>query len=130
MALATVVDRLGKAALGLPFIPLGYAAAKDPGPRTAAVEAAGLPDPEMLVRVNGAAMVLGGAALVLGIKPRLAAAGLVASLVPTTIVGHAFWKIDDPTAAKMQRMQFLKNLGMIGGLLAVVVGGRPPEKHR
>lgn len=38
-----------------------------------------------LVTFNGAAMVAGGAALALGIKPRTVATGLVASLVPTTI---------------------------------------------
>lgn len=115
----SLLNRIANAALGIPFVWLGYEAARDPGPRTALVEKAGLPDPEMLVRANGAAMVIGGAALTLGIKPRLAALGLIASLIPTTVVGHAFWDQDDPVAAKMQRIQFLKNLGLAGGLLAV-----------
>jgi uncharacterized membrane protein YphA (DoxX/SURF4 family) len=40
-------------------------------------------------------------------------------MVPTSLAGHAFWKIDDPVMRKTQRVQFLKNLAMIGGLLAV-----------
>jgi uncharacterized membrane protein YphA (DoxX/SURF4 family) len=53
--------------------------------------------------------------------PRLAALALAGSLIPTTLAGHAFWKVDDPTARKLQRIQFHKNLAMIGGLLFAVV---------
>jgi uncharacterized membrane protein YphA (DoxX/SURF4 family) len=51
--------------------------------------------------------------------PRLSATVLAGSMVPTSLAGHAFWKIDDPVMRKTQRVQFLKNLAMIGGLLAV-----------
>lgn len=50
---------------------------------------------EDLVRLNGAGMALAGGALALGIAPRLSAAALIGLLVPTTIVGHPFWKIED-----------------------------------
>lgn len=117
----SLFNRIARVALGVPFVWLGFEAAKEPGGRTALVEKAGLPDPEMLVRANGAAMVAGGAALALGIKPRLAATGLIASLIPTTVVGHAFWEQEDPVAAKAQRVQFLKNVALLGGLLSVAL---------
>jgi hypothetical protein len=31
------------------------------------------------------------------------------------------WQVDDPTARKLQRIQFHKNMAMIGGLLFAVV---------
>jgi uncharacterized membrane protein YphA (DoxX/SURF4 family) len=43
-------------------------------------------------------------------------------LVPTTLAGHRFWAEEDPQAKSMQRIQFLKNLAMFGGLLLVVSG--------
>jgi len=35
-------------------------------------------------------------------------------------VGHAFWKEEPGTEREKQLLQFLKNLGLIGGLLMVV----------
>jgi uncharacterized membrane protein YphA (DoxX/SURF4 family) len=79
--------------------------------------------PELAVRANAANMVVSGSMLALGILPRFAAAMLIGSLIPTTVVGHQFWKAEGPQAGN-QLTQFLKNLGLIGGLLAVVVGQR------
>lgn len=114
--------RFAKAALGIPFVWLGYEAAVAPGGRVAAAEKLGVPAPDAAVRFNGAAMVLGGAALCADVLPRAAATGLIASLVPTTVAGHAFWTMstDDPQRVA-QRIQVLKNLGLIGGLAMVAL---------
>lgn len=110
--------RVGQIALGIPFVVLGVQAAADPGARVGAAESLGIPEPEAAVRVNGAAMALGGLALGLNVLPRAAALGLIASLVPTTLAGHAFWTADDD-ARPVQQIQFLKNVGLAGGLLAI-----------
>lgn len=114
-----LLTRIGRAALGIPFMSLGLDAALEPGARVGAAAELGLPNPEEMVRFNGAAMVLGGAALVTGVKPRAAAIGLLAALVPTTVAGHAYWKIEDPAQRSAQRIQVLKNLALAGGLLLV-----------
>lgn len=88
----------------------------------------GLPDdPELLVRANGATMVGAGTMLALGRLPRLSALALVASLLPTTLVGHRFWETKDPAQRQAQKLQLMKNAGMLGGLLLAVVDteGRP-----
>jgi uncharacterized membrane protein YphA (DoxX/SURF4 family) len=87
-----------------------------------------LPDStENLVRLNGAAQVLGGLALATGKGRRLGAVLLAASLVPTTLAGHSFWQETDKTAKGAQKVQFMKNLGLMGGLLlaAVDTEGKP-----
>jgi len=117
--MTTILQRLGDAALGASFVVLGYQAAAEPGGRVAAAAEIGLRQPELAVRVNGAAMALGGAALVLGVRQRAAALGLVASLLPTTVAGHPFWKQTDPQARANHRIQVLKNVGLVGGLLGV-----------
>lgn len=106
------------------FIHGGWTAFKEPGHRTELAEKLGLPKAERLVRANGLAMAAGGTALALGIVPRAAAAGLIASLVPTTLAGHRFWEEEDPRARKMQLTQFLKNLGLIGGLVVLLSRSR------
>ncbi len=100
------------------FVRGGYGAFQEPAGRAKMVEQAlPLPEPELMVRINAAAMMAGGAALALGVKPRLAALGLAASLVPTTYAGHQFWTHDDPASRRGQRLHFEKNVSLIGGLL-------------
>jgi hypothetical protein len=77
-------------------------------------------------------MLGGGALLATGHFPRLASVALAGALVPTTVVGHAFWEEADPSAKRMQRIQFLKNVGLLGGLLLASVDteGRPSLAYR
>lgn len=116
--------RLAGVLAGLPFIVLGYEAATEPGGRVDLAAALGIPSPELAVRANGAAMVAGGLGLASGVQRRLAALGLVASLVPTTLAGHPFWQREDPMQRKSDRIQVLKNIGLAGAALAVGLG--PP----
>jgi putative oxidoreductase len=74
-------------------------------------------DDELVVRFNAGVQVAAGAMLAMGKAPRLSALALAASLVPTTLAGHAYWAIEDPEVRKIQRIQFHKNMAMIGGLL-------------
>ena len=78
-------------------------------------------DDELVVRGNAAVMVAGGTLLALGIAPRLSALALAGSLIPTTLAGHSYWAIEDPVARKQQRIQFHKNMAMLGGLLLAVL---------
>jgi putative oxidoreductase len=115
---------------GSTYVLLGVDAARAPGarvdqaaPMLAALRRA-VPMPvedELIVRGNGAVQVVGGALLAFGRMPRLAALTLAGSLIPTTLAGHAFWKVDDPSGRKLQRVQFHKNMAMIGGLLFAAV---------
>lgn len=125
-----LLRRVAYAAAGIPFVILGYQAMSEPGGRVQAAERFGLSDPEAAVRANGAAMVVGGAALTAGILPRLAAAGLAGLLIPTTLAGHPFWQHKDPAARATQRLQLLKNSSMFGGLLAVAITPRRRRRRR
>lgn len=82
---------------------------------------------EQAVRINGAIQVAAGTMLGLGWFPRTSALALAGTLVPTTIAGHPFWTEKDPAARKQQRIHFLKNVSMLGGLLiaAVDTDGNP-----
>jgi uncharacterized membrane protein YphA (DoxX/SURF4 family) len=89
-------------------------------------------DPELLVRANGAVMVGGGALFAMGRLPRITSVLLAGTLLPTTYVGHPFWEEKDPARRAQQRTAFLKNLGILGGLLlaAVDTEGRPGIAYR
>ncbi|SOD71022.1 uncharacterized membrane protein YphA (DoxX/SURF4 family) [Jatrophihabitans sp. GAS493] len=87
----------------------------------------GVTSTEQLVRLDGVAKVVGGIALGTGTFPRLASLVLVGSMVPTTVAGHAFWDEQDPSKRAAQRLQFIKNGAILGGLLlaAVDTEGKP-----
>jgi putative oxidoreductase len=84
-------------------------------------------DPVAVTRYDAAVKVAAGVALAAGILPRLAALGLAVDLLPTTLAGHRFWAEEDPARRSLQRVQFGKNAGLLGGLLlmATDTGGRP-----
>jgi len=80
-----------------------------------------------VVRANAAVQVVCGPMLALGRAQRLSALILVGSLIPTTLAGHSYWQVEDPATRKVQRIQFHKNLAMIGGLLFAVLD-QPQER--
>lgn len=84
-------------------------------------------DPKTLVRINAGVQLLSGAALATGRSPRLASTVLAASLVPTTLAGHAFWEETDPKAKANQRLHFFKNASLLGGVMLASVDteGKP-----
>ena len=102
------------------FISGGWAAFSNPGGRVKKVADVGIQQPDQAVKLNGALMIVFGALLGLDILPKLAATVLIGTMIPTTFVGHAFWKEETDQGRQMQLTQFLKNLGLIGGLLMVL----------
>jgi len=120
--------RIARPLLAAVFVHAGVDALRHPEPRAklaaglvhAAAERFGTPDdPLLAARLNGGVMVAGGLGLATGAAPRTSALALAGSLVPTTLVGHAFWEY--PAAEQpAQRTQFLKNLGLLAGLLLTV----------
>jgi uncharacterized membrane protein YphA (DoxX/SURF4 family) len=89
-------------------------------------------DPEMMVRANGATMLVAGTLLGMGRFPRIAAFALAGALVPTTYAAHAFWTVEDPAARAQQKVHFLKNVGLLGGVLlaSVDTAGKPGLAYR
>jgi putative oxidoreductase len=66
--------------------------------------------------------ILGAFSVVTGWKARWGAAALVAFLVPVTLVFHNFWAYQG-AEAQLQTVEFLKNVSIGGGLLAIFAVG-------
>jgi uncharacterized membrane protein YphA (DoxX/SURF4 family) len=110
----------------------GAAAKAEPvtDPLVRLAQRAGLPiaqDPEKLVKINAGVQLAAGLCLATGRFPRLAAAVLATTLVPTTLAGHDFWNESDPAARRQQQVQLAKNLSLLGGLIIAAgdTDGRP-----
>jgi len=132
----SLTRRAARPMLASVFVASGVDTLRNPEPREAMAEpvaskiASRLPlsdDTTQLVRINAGVQVGAGLLLSIGRFPRLASLALAGSVVPTTLAGHRFWEEDDPSAKSKQQVQFLKNVGLLGGLIlaAVDTGGAP-----
>jgi uncharacterized membrane protein YphA (DoxX/SURF4 family) len=86
-------------------------------------------DTETLVKFNGAVQVAAGSLLAIGKLKRLSAVVLIGSLIPTTYAGHRFWEETDDDRRKQQWVHFLKNLGLLGGLILVADTRKKPANR-
>jgi putative oxidoreductase len=77
----------------------------------------GLPMVEVLLVLTILIEVGGAVMLIIGWKAKLAATLLFLFLIPVTVVFHPWWA--DPA----QKVMFLKNLAIMGGLLYIMVHG-------
>jgi putative oxidoreductase len=116
----SMVGTLSHLSLASIFISGGANLFINPEGPSGRVEAVGIPQARRATILNGAVMVVAGTMLAVGIVPKLAALVLAGTLVPTTLVGHPYWKETDSRLRASQQTQFLKNLAVVGGLLAVL----------
>ena len=77
----------------------------------------GLPIPEVLLIFTIIFQILGGLSLLLGYKVKIGSILLILFLIPATLVYH------NPIGDASQVNDFLKNIGLIGGLLMVIYAG-------
>ncbi|MFI5134743.1 MAG: DoxX family protein [Chitinophagales bacterium] len=86
----------------------------------------GLPFASLLVPLSSVMAFIGSASVLLGIYAQYGAWLLIIFLLPVTFIQHKFWTIEDPMKRRGQYINFLKNLGLIGGALFIVANGSGP----
>ncbi|HET6418918.1 MAG TPA: DoxX family protein [Geobacteraceae bacterium] len=92
---------------------IGYAAAQ------------GVPLAFLAVPISGILAIAGGLSILLGYKAKYGACLLVIFLVPVTLFMHRFWGVPD-TMVMMQKVNFMKNMSMIGAALLIANLGSGP----
>lgn len=65
---------------------------------------------------------LGGILILIGYKASFGAFLLMVYWIPFTFIVHSFWN-DPIEVRRLQSIMFMKNIAIIGGLLAVLVNG-------
>lgn len=111
-----------RVALGAIFVQSGFGKVTGLGGFIGGLGGMGLPMPVLLGVAGTAVEFLGGVAIVLGAWTRAAALLVAAFTVAATLVAHRFWAVPAEQQA-MQSIQFMKNLAIIGGLLALTAAG-------
>lgn len=111
------IPLLARIFLSIIFIKAGIDKLLDPGSTIQQMASKGIPLPGVLIIPTIILLIAGGLSVLLGFKARYGALGLIGFLIPTTLIFHTNF------AEPMQQIQFLKNLGLMGGLLMVVAFG-------
>jgi uncharacterized membrane protein YphA (DoxX/SURF4 family) len=78
----------------------------------------GVPMARAATLASGVLILLGGLSVLLGVWGDLGALLLVAFLLPTAVLMHAFWRETDPTAKQTEMVQFNKDMALAGAALA------------
>ncbi len=82
----------------------------------------GVPAPYLAVVGSGVMLVLGGLSVLLGLFPVLGLLLLILFLVPTSLLMHNFWTVEDPQMRAAEQINFLKNIALTGAALALMYG--------
>ena len=90
-------------------------------------EAKGVPAPEAAVALSGIPLILGGTSLLLGVKPKLGTAAILAFLAGVSPVMHDFWRNEDPNERTNNMIMFMKNLALAGAALTLMGVEEPWE---
>ncbi len=79
-----------------------------------------VPIPDAAVAVSGVMMAIGGASIVLGLKPQYGALAIAGFLAGVSPVMHDFWRAEDPQQRQSDEINFAKNMAMLGAALALM----------
>ena len=113
---------IGRWLLAAIFLVSGIAKLTDTPGTVAHMAAMNIPYPDILAVVAGCAEVLGALAIGFGFLTRVASAGLILYMIPTTLIFHAFWNYTGEQRLP-QMVNFMKNLAIIGGLAVLMAQG-------
>src|SRR5437899_1216995 len=113
---------VGRVLLAALFVISGYGKIGGFAATAGAMAGKGLPFAEVLLVLTIIVELGGGLALIVGWKTRWVAAAVIAFTVVATLVFHNFWAVP-PEQMMMQKIQFLKNLPIIGGLALLIAFG-------
>jgi putative oxidoreductase len=77
----------------------------------------GVPYPAIAQGMAGLMLLLGGLSIMFGIYPSVGIVLLVAFMVPVTLMMHNFWKLDDHQMRMADKVNFTKNMALLGAIL-------------
>ena len=88
-------------------------------------KAKGVPFPKLAVAGSGVLLLLGGASVLLGVYPTIGVILLIVFMLGATFQMHNFWTVTDRQMKQADRINFLKNMALIGALLMLLAIPQP-----
>jgi uncharacterized membrane protein YphA (DoxX/SURF4 family) len=116
---------LGRVLFGGFFIVSGYGHFKNLSNMAGYAASKKVPMPKLSVGFSGLLLLLGGLGVLLGVWVPYALGCLVLFLVPTTFMVHNYWTDTDQNAKMANRINFNKNLALLGAALIMYMVATP-----
>ncbi len=111
--------------LALMFVLAGFSKLAGLAGTTGYIASKGLPMPAVLAVASGVLELIGGLALAIGFKARIAAGALAVFTLLASLLFHNFWAMP-AEQVMVNQLMFLKNLAVVGGMLLVVAYAASP----
>jgi len=83
-------------------------------------ESKNVPAAKLGVAATGAALTIGGASVLLGIKPKMGTLAIMGFLASVSPLMHDFWHDQDPNQRMNNLVNFSKNMALMGASLALM----------
>jgi putative oxidoreductase len=101
------------------FLTSAYGHFKNHAMMTAYAKQTGIPVPVVAGWPSGVWLVAGAVSVAAGIWADIGVLMLGAIAVPTGVLLHAFWKIEDPGQRQTEKASFARNVSFVGAALAL-----------
>ncbi len=121
-----IIVLLGRILYSFLFIASGFAHFQNRKMMAGYAQSKGVPAAELMVLASGLAELVGGVLVLLGYQARIGAWLIVLFLAPVTFAMHAFWTVSDPMQKVHERVNFFKNLSLLGAALLIAYFGSGP----
>jgi putative oxidoreductase len=83
-------------------------------------ESKNVPAAKLGVAATGTALIVGGASILLGVKPKLGTLAIMGFLAGVSPIMHDFWREEDPNQRMNDMINFMKNVALLGGAMALM----------
>lgn len=114
-----IIFIIGRILLGGFFLVNAYGHLRNVNMLAGYAQSRKVPAPHITVIVTGLMLAIGGLSLLFNVKMIIGVWILVAFMVPVTVIMHPFWKEKDPIMRMNDRINFLKNVAILGSLLII-----------
>jgi putative oxidoreductase len=121
----SIIFIIGRVLLGGFFINSGINHFRGIAMMSGYAQMKGIPMPKASVALTGVLLLIGGLSILLGVYPTVGVAALAVFLVPTTVMMHAFWKVEDPMARMGEMVNFTKNTALLGAAFTLLAIPQP-----
>jgi uncharacterized membrane protein YphA (DoxX/SURF4 family) len=111
---------IGRIIFGGYFLINGYSHFKNLSSHTSYATSKKVPAPKLAVSFSGLLLLIGGATIILGRWTNFGLYALILFFIPVTFQMHGFWKDTDAPTKMSQKIQFMKNLAILGAILMLL----------
>jgi putative oxidoreductase len=118
---------LGRILFGGFFLYNGINHLKNAGDMAPYAESKGVPAPELAVKLSAVPLIIGGASILLGVKPKIGSMAVLGFLAGVSPIMHDFWRNEDPNERMKNMVDFTKNAALAGAALALMGVDEPWE---